>query len=210
MVRKKDYSSLAFKASRRLFWGAFLVLFSVFGGGRFLFGQASSGARVVEVQGTAHLDRGNVLSLLKAGDELTAGDLVRTGENSKVLIQWISDDSLVKLSPSSEMKLCESGGEKGENCAFVTQGIVWGKKEKKGSAFQIKTALANLGVRGTEYFVKILPRSHELLVKQGRVYLEKEGVEAGDGVKVVFQGGLEPRFSGVTQEEIQSLAAIFV
>lgn len=173
------------------------ILFLVF----FLFAFSREGmtqspmATVVEVEGSASLDRANLLSELKAGDELYPEDLIRTPEGGRVLIQWLSDLSLVKLAELSSLRICEEGDTGG--CVFVTQGNIWGKKEKKSAPFSVKTSLATLGVRGTEFFVRLSPRAHELLIKEGRVLLVKEGVEAGDLTKVVFQPEQPPVFLGV-------------
>lgn len=186
----------------------------VFGCG--LWGFASDGfsqssvAKVMEVDGSARLDRGNLISEMKPGDELYPGDLLRTSEKGRVLIQWNFDQSLVKLSELSELKLCEEQENTNEGCAFVTQGLVWGKKEQKGSTLRIKTSLVTLGVRGTEFFVKVMPRSHELLVKQGRVFLEKEGVEAGDRTKVVVEAEQAPVFLGIGDAEIEEWTRPFL
>lgn len=188
-----------------LMTGCGLLAFSSLGAA-----QPNPAAKVVEVKGSANLDRGNVLSELKAGDALYSGDLIRANEKSTILIQWGSDESLVKLSESSELRVCESAENLNDGCAFVTQGIVWGKKEKKGSLFRVKTSLATLGVRGTEFFVKLQPQAHELLVKEGRVVLEKEGVEAGDRTKVVIEAEKIPVFLGVDDTEIEEWTKPFL
>lgn len=185
--------------------GCGLLAFSSLG-----FAQAGPEAIVVEVKGSARLDRGNVLAELKNGDELYSGDLIRADEKGSILIRWVSEESLVKLSESSELRICETSEDSIGGCVFVTQGIVWGKKEKKGSTFRVKTSLATLGVRGTEFFVKLLPQTHELLVKEGRVLLEKEGVEAGDRTRVVLAAEQLPVFLGVGDAEIEEWTKPFL
>jgi len=185
--------------------GCGLIAFSSLG-----TAQPNSAAEVVEIKGIARLDRGNVLSELKTGAPLYPGDLIHADKESTILIQWVSDESLVKLSESSELRICESSDGSGDGCVFVTQGLIWGKKEKKGSPFRVKTSLATLGVRGTEFFVKIQPQAHELLVKEGRVVLEKEGVEAGDRTKVVIEPEKMPVFMGVGDAEIEEWTKPFL
>lgn len=172
--------------------------------------QPSPAAKALEVKGKVVLDRGNVLAELKTGDLLHSGDLIRTEEKSSILIQWVSDASLVKLSEFSELRVCDSADNSNQGCVFVTQGLVWGKKEKKESLFRVNTSLVTLGVRGTEYFVKLQAQAHELLVKEGRVVLEKEGVEAGDRTKVAFEAEKMPVFVGVTDAEIEEWTRPFL
>ncbi len=165
--------------------------------------------KVLEVEGSVRMERANILGDVRVGDELQPGDRVITGENGRVLLQDLSDESLIKMAVSSELKISEEENLKSETRIFMRQGLIWGKKNKSGRVIRIETPLANLGVRGTEFFVKASSKQSELIVKEGRVRLEKEGVDAGDMTRVLWEDSQPIVFYGLTSKELQDLAVAF-
>ena len=99
---------------------------------------------------------------LASGDEVQAGDVVRTGKTGQVRLV-MRDDSVVFLGPRSRMRI--------ERYDMDRQGLLtgafylmWGKvrflvtKLKRASAsFSVSTQTANIGVRGTEFGVIVPP-----------------------------------------------------
>ncbi len=187
---------------------AFLGIFCV--GGFFPAFAGDPAAKILEVEGPVRMERANIIGDVRVGDELEPGDRITTGEKGRVLIQSLADESLIKMAVNSELKISSVEDPKAETRIFMTQGLMWGKKTKSGHVIHIETSLANLGVRGTEYFVKASSQSSELVVKEGQIRLEKEGVEAGKMTRVVWESSQLPVFYGLTAEELEDWTQPFI
>lgn len=124
--------------------------------------------------GAARLDfvSGSVTSLsavgvarpLLRGMELTAGDSVRTGADGRVQLRF-ADGAMVSLQPNSEFRLDDyrfSGGNDGQDRGFFSL-LKGGLRTITGligrynpSAYRVKTSVATIGIRGTEYTLSYL------------------------------------------------------
>src|SRR5687767_14990146 len=142
--------------------------------------QADLQLRVTELIGEAHVVR-EAKKPLKKGSLLQIGDTVETGEKSRLEMS-LPDGSRVRLGASSRVKLSE-GQFKGTDrkvSVMVWVGRLWAKVAKKmgeESKFEVETANAVAGVRGTSFTV-IANQDLSALV---RVYSGTVGVRKNDG-----------------------------
>lgn len=123
--------------------------------------QQPAEVRVLEVQGTAHLDvtRGQRDGTLTAGMTLQAGDRIRTGPDSSVLLQF-ADGSQSLVQADSTLTLDKVSGYAGTGLADTQLRLEQGRTDNTvkpgnegGALYQISTPSAVAAVRGTEYRV---------------------------------------------------------
>lgn len=102
------------------------------------------------------------LRTLAKGNEVTSGDTVMTGDGRAQLV--FSDGALVSLQPKTEFKIDEyrfNGRSDGEEKGFFSlirgglrtiSGLI-GKKNR--GAYALRTEVATIGIRGTEYTAEL-------------------------------------------------------
>ncbi|MFY7697973.1 MAG: FecR family protein [Legionella sp.] len=146
---------------------------------------------------------------------LYSGDTIKTGPGSKVSFKF-TDDSIVTLSPNSSYIISNYSYQKGsapnvfkaklEHGGLKTITGVIGKeamhtqdakdagipedKQVKVARYEVKAAVATIGVRGTEYKCMINAESDKLLVSamSGTVaaHFDDQYVELGEGADAAY------------------------
>lgn len=131
----------------------------------FLFATAAMAADVGEVKvvkGTAHIERGAERIPVSAGMPVQQSDKVVTGADGTVGITF-SDNSLLSIGPESRLAIdhyvFDSTTHAGRFDSTLSRGtvaVVSGKIVKQSpEAMKIRTPSSIMGVRGTEFVVKV-------------------------------------------------------
>jgi len=118
--------------------------------------------QVKTAAGTVAIDRGGATVAVKPGTRVEASDVVRTGPDGTVGIT-MSDNALLSLGPNSVLVLdsfaFDSTTYQGKFDATLSKGslaVVSGKIAKQSpDAMKVRTPASVLGVRGTEFVVKV-------------------------------------------------------
>jgi len=129
---------------------------------------AAAQATVQFLSGTMHVQRADgTVRLLSEKSELKVGDLVTTERDSYAQVKF-TDGGQVTLRPESQVKLDEySFSEKepqkdGFALALLKGGLraVTGLVGKRGNkdAYQMRTATATVGIRGTDFVLIVIPQ----------------------------------------------------
>ena len=129
------------------------------------FAAAAIAADVGEIKiarGAAHLERGTERLPLKVGMALQEADKVVTGADGNVGITF-TDNSLLSIGPSSVLAIdkyvFDSTTHAGQFDSTLSKGtvaVVSGKIVKQSpEAMKIRTPSSIMGVRGTEFIVKV-------------------------------------------------------
>jgi hypothetical protein len=134
--------------------------------------------RLTQVEGRVDLLKGGNLpaTLLKVGDTVAPKDVIRTKSLSKAQITFI-DNSVLTISPESriaiEEYMIDTTAGKRRAVLEVFQGLALAVINKiykvEEPDFIIKTQTAIMGVRGTEFGIRILPNSSTILNFEGRL-----------------------------------------
>ena len=143
-------------------------------------------ANVSYLEGPASKSRnGKDWKPIAKGDSLIVGETVKTGARARLELT-LSDKSKVRFSEGTSFKV-ESllFKEEERNIGIkVFMGKAWAKaaKAKRGSRFEIKTANAVAGVRGTTYRIDVKEDTSSMVrVYEGEVVVGS--LPAGDGGK---------------------------
>jgi len=133
--------------------------------------------RLTQMEGRVDLLKGGKLPAtpVKVGDTVEPGDVIRTKSLSKAQITFI-DDSTLTLSPEARLAIedfkFEPGQGKRRAVLEIFQGLALTVVNKILKAeepdFVIKTQTAIMGVRGTEFGIRIQPNSSTILNFKGR------------------------------------------
>jgi len=172
--------------------------------------------KLVELEGSVTIDRDGVGTLNAAANmNLVSGDIVRTAEDSCVVL-LLDTDKYVMLGEAGAMTVVAEGDEhNGRTAISLAEGSVLSEIQNplEGDAsFDIVTPNATMSVRGTVFEVrnnaKDAEGNIELLVYDGRVAVELGGqepavYEAGEYTK--FTAGTNPEFLIERQEITQDL-----
>lgn len=108
----------------------------------------------------AAVDGGGLSRELNDGSEVYVGDTIQTGVGSYVVIEFI-DGARATVRPDSELKLdryAYGTGDDGALMSLVKGGLraVTGSiAHEQPESFKVKTNVATLGVRGTEFALRI-------------------------------------------------------
>ena len=118
-------------------------------------------ATVALLQGNASIKRGAEDKPLAAGDSLLPGDVVRTAENGSLVLKFV-DGSKALLLKDSTLKLDRLGTYANTRMSATELQLERGRIESKvtplkgaASRYEIRTPVAQLGVRGTDFRVGI-------------------------------------------------------
>ncbi len=133
--------------------------------------------RLTQMEGRVELLKGGNLPAIavKVGDTVEPKDVIRTKSQSKAQITFI-DDSTVTLSPEARLAIedftFEPGQGKRRAVLEIFQGLALAVVNKILKAeepdFVVKTQTAIMGVRGTEFGIRIQPNSTTILNFSGR------------------------------------------
>ena len=181
-------------------------------------------AVVKEIEGSPEIHReGNVLAA-ESGSALLEGDELVTKASDRILLELASDKSLLKINYDSTIRLQKGieprellgqarQKENQELSVFLVRGLIWGKKIlTEPPALNIRTSVAVLAVRGTEFFLKTVSENiSEIVVKEGTVDIAYDnfGVQAGDLSRVFMEKGKKPRVEGVSEDDLAAWVQAF-
>ena len=180
--------------------------------------QANLQFKVTELIGEAHVlpkakgepKDGAAWKKLSKGSQVSVGDAVRTKDKSRLELQ-LADGSRIRLGAASKVTLSEGQLEGSERRVTVTMwvGRLWAKVAKKlgdESKFEVETANAVAGVRGTSFTV-IANQDFSALV---RVYSGTVGVRKNDGKSGSFRDRPRTQVAGpkrVDREQWEEIVA---
>ena len=138
--------------------------------------QADAVGRLTQVEGRVDILRGGELPAtpVKVDDGVQTGDVLRTKSLSKAQITFI-DNSILTIAPESrvgiEAYMVDSAQNKRNAVVQLFQGlahVVVSKVFKSTEPdFVVKTQTAIMGVRGTEFGIRLQPNSSEILNFEG-------------------------------------------
>ncbi len=164
-------------------------------------------AEVLHAHGEVRVERaGRDAAPLAGGDDLAAGDTVITGTQSSATLRF-ADGSRVLVRPASRLRI-ERTTRRGASADFETRvRLDDGSADTRvppraGNAtrrFEMRTPMAQLGVRGTEFRTVAAPQLARLEVLEGAVAMNAAGtadivtVDAGQGAQAAAQGVAAPR-----------------
>lgn len=163
-------------------------------------------AEALLVQGAVSVQRAGAASQpLASGDTLVAGDVLRTGPQASAVLRFV-DGSRVLLRPDSQLRL-ERMQRLGHGPVVDTQlrldaGSADSQVSRQAAPrFQIRTPVANLGVRGTEFRTHLADQTTTLEVLDGQVQAAAlaaggRGAQlttAGFGTQITTSGVAVPR-----------------
>lgn len=118
-------------------------------------------AHVAVLQGSASVKRANESKPIALGDTLLPGDVVHTETDGTLVLQFI-DGSKALLLKNSELKLDRLGSYPKTGMAATELHLERGRVESKvqslrgaASRYEIRTPMAQLGVRGTNFRVGV-------------------------------------------------------
>lgn len=127
-----------------------------------------SGAQAVGKAGSVIALKGQVSALdaagssreLKKGDPVGVGETVRTGAGSYVVLEFI-DGARATIRPDSELKVDKYAYGTNSDGAVMSlvkgglRAITGGIAHENPESYKVKTNVATLGVRGTEFALRI-------------------------------------------------------
>ncbi|MBU4231393.1 MAG: FecR family protein [Desulfobacterales bacterium] len=155
-------------------WVVLVIL--AFQAGMLTSAQADVVGRLTQVEGRVDILRGGKLPAIpvKLNDGVQTGDVLRTKSLSKAQITFI-DNSTMTISPESrvgiEAYMFDSSKNKRNAVVQLFQGLAHVAVSKIFKAaepdFVVKTQTAIMGVRGTDFGVRIYPNSSDVLNFEG-------------------------------------------
>jgi hypothetical protein len=156
------------------FWVVLVIL--AFQAGMLTNAQADVVGSVTQVEGRVDVLRGGKLPAIgvKLNDEVQVGDVIRTKSQARAQITFI-DKSTLTISPESrvgiEAYMFNSSQNKRNAVVQLFQGLAHVAVSKIFKAaepdFVVKTQTAIMGVRGTDFGVRIYPSSSDVLNFEG-------------------------------------------
>jgi hypothetical protein len=155
-----------------------------------LLRQQALTAEVVHTHGDVQVQRaGAAFQALTGGQVLAAGAVVRTGAQSSAVLRF-ADGTRVMMRPDSTLKM-ERSVKLGNSEVVETQlrlesgsvdsSVPPAKDPKRPARFEIRTPLANLGVRGTEFRTTASATQSAVEVLEGTVAGASTGSAAAAG-----------------------------
>lgn len=159
----------------------------------------ASVAEVVFVQGQVSLQRlgDGAQQVVQTGMPVRPADTLRTGSQSSVSLRF-ADGSRLLVVPDSKLTMEEMlvYGRTGvsDTRLRVDRGSADTRvvpNEARSPAFEVRTPAVNLGVRGTDFRVRVEPggEAARLEVLEGRVDAEKDARAPGSGEPVMVAAG---------------------
>lgn len=166
-------------------------------------------AVVLFSQGNVNASSENSSRPLSKGDDVVAGDTIHTGSNGRIQMRF-TDGGLVSLTPNSSFAVEEYTQPSANSEGSLSFGLIkGGLRTLSGSIgktnpsnYQMKTPVATLGIRGTQFIVQIDGEITRVHVGEGGVYLFNEfgelDLNAGDSAEV--EPGKAPKFSQISPQ----------
>jgi hypothetical protein len=158
------------------FWTVFVIL--AFQVGPLAAAQEDVVGRFTEVEGRVDVLRGGQLPAtpVKVNDGVQTGDVIRTKSLSKAQITFI-DNSILTIAPESRIAIdaymFDSAQKKRNAVIQLFQGlahvVVSKILQSAEPDFVVKTQTAIMGVRGTDFGIRLHPNSSEFLNFEGRL-----------------------------------------
>ena len=158
--------------------------------------QTDMAGRLTLVEGQVELLRGGQLPAtpVKVNDGVQPGDVLRTKSLSKAQITFI-DNSTLTISPESRVALEEymfNPAQKKRNAVIqLFQGLAYVVVHKVFQAsepdFVVKTHTAIMGIRGTEFGIRLSPNSSTIMDFQGVVQVGNTFPEVGQLFRRAFK-----------------------
>ena len=143
--------------------------------------QAQPAAVVEGVQMPAWLERGGERKPLSVGNELKAGDVVRTGAGSRALVK-LSEGSLVKLGENGSLLINEINANSGgvfkaalrvaEGAFRFTTDLLSKARRREVS---VRVATVTAGIRGTDFWGKSAPDRQVVCLIEGAIEVGADG-----------------------------------
>jgi hypothetical protein len=175
-------------------WAVLMIL--AFQVGPLTHAQADVVGRLTQVEGRVDLLKGGQLPAnpAKLDDGVQPGDVLRTKSLSKAQITFI-DNSTMSISPESrvaiETYMFDSAKQKRSAVLKLFQGLAHVVVSKVFDAaepdFVIKTHTAIMGVRGTEFGIRLQPNSSTILNREGTLQVGNIFPEVGQLSRRAFK-----------------------
>ena len=166
--------TIARKSSRKVLALSVLASLLVFSLPSILSAQAKVG-EISFYQGKVDVSRAGKLTRVSLNQDLFAGDVITTGENSRASV-LLSDKSQVLIDQSTVYETMEE-----EN--VLTRGSVFVRVFKKlggDKKFRVRTPTAVAAVSGTEFFLQEVDKNAPITVL-GTTYFEGASIVVGEG-----------------------------
>ena len=165
---------------------------------------ADDAGKVVRLQGRAEAREGSIARSLAVGAPIRSGDVLRTGAASRLLIQF-TDGMELTLSDGAEMAVAaydwNAAQAAGKAELVLAQGSFLLQTGAVGKLpdhpLTVKTPLASVGVRGTQFWGGPLDAPLSVLLIEGKVVVSSpagsvELANPGEGTSVT-EPGTAPR-----------------
>jgi hypothetical protein len=151
---------------------------------------------IAALEGTGEIARGSTRLAAALGAAVHQGDELRTGNPGRVRIVF-QDDSVLTVSDGSRVVVDEQVFNPSQGRSRSLFGLLQGKVSavvseyyhQPGSSYQIKTATAVAGVRGTEFVVVYDPRTQQTDVAGVNGYVEVRSLFERGGSGVMITAG---------------------
>lgn len=151
---------------------------------------------IAALEGSAKIGRGNVWITAAPGVAIQHGDELRTGQPGRLRIVF-QDDTVLTVSDDSRVVVNEAVFDPNQGKSRSVLGLLQGKVsalvseyyKRPGASYEIKTATAVAGVRGTEFVVTYDPRDDRTDVAglSGTVEVQSLFDRTGRGVFITAQ-----------------------
>lgn len=137
---------------------------------------AAEAGKVVRLQGGAEAREGTASRALAVGDPIRAGESLRTGPGSRLLVRF-SDGMELSLSDGAEMAVTDFRWDEARATGAAELALAQGSFLLRTGAvgklpdhpLTVKTPLASVGVRGTQFWGGPLDAPLAVLLIEGRV-----------------------------------------
>lgn len=123
-------------------------------------------ATVEEIDGTLKIQRKEQTQNAKVGASLYPGDELKTSPKGRALLRLVFGETLIQMAPKTVVRIPDPV----TTHLFLSQGFLWGKRTAKGAPLFIETPVMVIGVRGTEFFIRVEgPGQVVVLTREGTV-----------------------------------------
>ena len=154
--------------------------------------------KITAIKGEVYIDRHNKQILAKAGSPLQLKDIIKTKKRSKALILF-NDKTSITVGKESTLTVQDYvfdlvNPKKSKATFGFGQGVfrtITGKIGKLNrDKFKIKTSTASIGIRGTNFIVRVAPDGMQIGVQDGGIFFVPKGstqaINIDKGFKVTF------------------------
>lgn len=137
---------------------------------------AEPAGKVIRLQGSAEARLGAAIRPLAAGDPVSAGETLRTGPGSRLLVQF-ADGMELTLGDGAEMAVAAFDWNAAQAAGKAELALAGGSFLLRTGAvgklpdhpLTVKTPLASVGVRGTQFWGGPLDDPLDVLLLEGRI-----------------------------------------